>query len=299
MAKLYAIIQKIFLQEIYCALITVIITTCKREPEILKRAIDSVRSQTFTDWELLIIDDSPEDYSLRDDVRNMVLGLDGNISYFRHDRNYGANHARNTGLKLAKGEYISYLDDDDEFLPEKLEKQLEKFTDSNISMVYCGRIMIDDDKGTEHTAKCIFIDGYIHDVLMRENFVGSCSFPLIRKRVLEEAGGFDENMQSCQDWDMWLNITKNYDAVCVRTPLVKYHVHSSERITGNISRRIQGLEGIYRKHPTKNKYIQCKRLSALSGMYRHNGEYMKSFTCWLKALPLQIFRLLAHMKGEN
>ncbi len=280
-------------------MITVIITTYKREPGMLKRAIDSVISQTFTDWELIIVDDSPADYAFSDDVRDMVLGLKGNISYVRHERNYGANRARNTGLKLAKGEYIAYLDDDDEFMPEKLEKQLARFTNENIAMVYCGRMMVHDDTGTEETAKSVFIEGSIYDDLMRENFVGSCSFPLVRRKALEDAGGFDEGMKSCQDWDMWLTIAQKHDAAFVPEPLVRYHVHTGEHITGSITRRIQGLEGICRKHPAKSRYIRCKRLSALSEMYRENGEYMKSFMLWLRALPLQPFRLWAHIKGEK
>ena len=80
------------------------ITTCKREPAIVERAVKSVIAQTYTDWNLVVVDDSPADYILREDVRRMVEGYasqDSRIRYVAHDRNYGAQRARNTALKIA------------------------------------------------------------------------------------------------------------------------------------------------------------------------------------------------------
>lgn len=85
-------------------MILVAITTHKRPPEMLERAIKSVVAQTYTDWELVIVDDSPADYELRNDVKKMVedwCRRDKRISYVQHDMNYGPSHARNTALKIA------------------------------------------------------------------------------------------------------------------------------------------------------------------------------------------------------
>ena len=81
------------------------ITTCKRKPEMVERALKSVIAQTYRDWHCVVVDDSPEDYEFRGDVRRMVEGYAANderISYVAHDKNYGANHARNTALKIAE-----------------------------------------------------------------------------------------------------------------------------------------------------------------------------------------------------
>ncbi|MBR0256396.1 MAG: glycosyltransferase family 2 protein, partial [Synergistaceae bacterium] len=109
------------------------ITTHKRPPEMVERALKSVIAQTYTDWNLVVVDDSPADWELRGDVRKMVEGYaekDSRIRYVAHERNYGAQRARNTALGIAVNEgfeFIAYLDDDDEWLPEKLERQLEVF----------------------------------------------------------------------------------------------------------------------------------------------------------------------------
>ena len=131
------------------------ITTCKRPPEMLNRAIKSVLCQTLRDWHLLIVDDSPQDYELRDEVKRMADDLcekDERITYIQHDKNYGSSRARNTALNFAlknNYEFIAYLDDDDEWLPDKLEKQFKKFQEcgENTALVYCDSECIDDDTG--------------------------------------------------------------------------------------------------------------------------------------------------------
>ena len=80
------------------------ITTCRRAPDMVERAVKSVIAQTYKDWELVVIDDSPSDYELREDVRKMVEGYaaqDSRIRYVAHDKNYGVSKARNTALKIA------------------------------------------------------------------------------------------------------------------------------------------------------------------------------------------------------
>ena len=82
------------------------ITTCKRKPEMVERAVKSVIAQTYTDWNLVVVDDSPADYEFREDVRRMVEGYaaqDERIRYIPHDKNYGAQRARNTALSVAVG----------------------------------------------------------------------------------------------------------------------------------------------------------------------------------------------------
>ena len=81
------------------------ITTCKRPPAMVERAVKSVIAQTYTDWDLVVVDDSPDDYELRKDVQKMVEGYaakDSRIRYVPHDKNYGAQRARNTALKIAE-----------------------------------------------------------------------------------------------------------------------------------------------------------------------------------------------------
>ena len=105
-------------------LVTAIITTHKREPEIVERALKSILAQTYKNIEIIVVDDSPESFESRKAVKDSVTRYTNqNVKYVQHDECKGACAARNTGLYMAKGEYVAFLDDDDEWLPEKIEKQ--------------------------------------------------------------------------------------------------------------------------------------------------------------------------------
>lgn len=122
-------------------MISIIITTYKREVGILQRAIKSVLAQTYKELELIVVDDSPATYAHREAIRKYVTSISEIPTlYIQHERNMGACIARNTGIDNSSGEYICFLDDDDEWLPQKLEKQLQMFRE-DVGLVYCGRLI--------------------------------------------------------------------------------------------------------------------------------------------------------------
>src|SRR5688500_9781977 len=103
-------------------IVSVVIPTYNRA-HLIRRAIDSVVAQTFADWELIVVDDAS-----KDDAEGVVRSYgDSRMRYVRHDVNKGASAARNTGLYAAHGEFVAFLDSDDEWLPEKLASQVELF----------------------------------------------------------------------------------------------------------------------------------------------------------------------------
>lgn len=271
-------------------MVSVVITTYKRAPEILRRAIDSVRGQTYTDWELIVVDDSPESYQDRPRVRELVEASgDARIRYIAHEVNQGACAARNTGLEAARGAYIAYLDDDDEWLPEKLALQVRKAEQCGpgTALIYCGSVTVNDAAGTERVKKQSWYRGNIYPQLILDNFVGSTSFPLIRRECLIRIGGFDEQMQSAQDADVWLRLTGIYEADYVKEPLVRYHVHGGERITTDPMKKIAGLERLNQKN---DDYIRehpeafWVRNIRLAYMYARGGIYGKAFHTWGRAV---------------
>ena len=127
-------------------LVSAIITTHNRSPETVLRAVNSVLSQTYEKIELIVVDDSTSDYSQRQDVENSVREASDRVLYIKHPTSRGANAARNTGLAHAKGYYVAFLDDDDEWSLNKIEEQLKCFTDNSFALVYCGMVIIDDKK---------------------------------------------------------------------------------------------------------------------------------------------------------
>lgn len=229
--------------------VTAIITTYKRSPEIVKRAAQSVLNQSYKNIELIIVDDSPDTYELRKVVREMAISLGNNVRYIPHEKNMGACAARNTGLDNAKGEFVAFLDDDDEWLPEKIEEQLKVIEkNDNTALVYCGRYTYYAEKDIEELQKTKFHKGKVFDKLILENFIGSTSFPLIRKNIFKVLGGFDVNMPAAQDYEMWLRISKEFCVDYVRKPLVRYYVHTGEQITKNYGKKLDAYEKLMKKH---------------------------------------------------
>ncbi len=223
-------------------LVSAVISTYKRSPEMVKRAAESVLNQTYKDIELIIVDDSPSDYDLRDDVKNMAESLNGNVKYIRHEKNLGACAARNTGIQLANGEFIAFLDDDDEWLPEKIEKQIKKFVNEDVALVYCGNYTINSANNEKIISNTQYHNGYVFDILIFDNFISSCSYPLIRKSVIKELGGFDIKMPAAQDLELWLRIAKKYKIDYVPEPLVNYYIHDGEKITKNHHKKVEALQ---------------------------------------------------------
>lgn len=289
-------------------LISAIITTHKREPSMVSRALDSILAQTYRNIEIIVVDDSPSDYPFRGDVQAIVLGKKAieksiSIRYIQHDKNMGACVARNTGMNASNGEVIAYLDDDDEWMPEKLEKQLQVMQYSNAAMVYCGCICKNEATGESRERKTEYHRGNIFKRLLYYNFVDSTSVPLIKKKCLLEVKGFDPLMQSAQDYDVWLRLAQEYEVDYVAEPLVIYHEHAGEKITSNPRKKIQGLERLnkkYQKIIESNAKLWWRRNIVLTPYYAAIGEEIKAKNLWrrcVKRCPMEVFENLKYLRA--
>ncbi|MCF2141367.1 MAG: glycosyltransferase family 2 protein [Candidatus Lokiarchaeota archaeon] len=208
------------------SLISVIITTFNRA-SVVGKAIKSVLLQTYQNIELLIIDDGSDDNT--NEVIKEWMKKSNKIQFFRLSTNLGANAARNKGIQLANGKYIAFLDSDDEWLPRKLEKQIELFKkkkSQKLGMVYCG-LMKKYPNGII-SFKIEKKSGNVFQKLLVSNFIGGASIPLIKKNVFEVCGGFDESRifqrGGSQDYDMWLRIASKFSIGVVPEILVYYNI---------------------------------------------------------------------------
>ena len=229
-------------------MVSVVIITYKRPVEILFRAINSVLNQSFTDFEIIIVNDAPEEKELASTIRDKINILNDNrIKYVEHEMNRGANFARNTGLKRARGKFVAFLDDDDEWLDNKLELQVKQFDkNKELGLVYCGfKIVCGNTAFDKKTSKS---KGFILNCLLEENFIGSTSFPLLSKRVLDELGGFDTNLKSCQEYELWIRVAQHYKIDCVEDILGVYHISSDSTFKGNYASYIEGDTELINKH---------------------------------------------------
>ena len=223
--------------------VSVVIPVFNRQTAVL-RAIDSVLAQTVQDFEVIVVDDASTDET----AAEVTAIPDPRIRLVRHDRRRGGSAARNSGIRASTGPYVAFLDSDDEWLPSKLERQLQVFEQAG------------DDLGLVYTsAEWVYPHGTVRIVrrrypelahsLLAENVIGETSLGMVRRQVLEELGGFDETLPSCQDMDLWLRICQRYRADVVPEPLVRVTKSDDKgRITNNIANGLRGRALFRDKH---------------------------------------------------
>jgi glycosyltransferase involved in cell wall biosynthesis len=252
--------------------VSVIIPTHNRA-NLLGRAIKSVLSQTFEDFELIVVDDASTDRTPE------VVGSidDGRIRYIRLKKNSGAPIARNTGIKKSRGEFIAFLDDDDEWLPMRLEVQLKKFEglEKSVGVVYGGFYYVSQENGKILGRNVPKFRGDVYPYLLKENFIGSPTL-LIRRKCFKKAGLFDPLLTSSQDWDMWLRIAKHYKFDYVNEIIAKYYVHGRQ-ISFNMNKYIPGRERFINKHLDirRNPKIMSIHLSQMGVLLLFGGNAEK------------------------
>lgn len=271
-------------------LVSVIITTYKRPYEILYRAINSVINQTYSNLEIIIVDDSPNDYSKREEIKENIQEIyDSRISYIQHEFNRGGCAARNTGIRNSHGNLIAFLDDDDEWGDNKIELQLKAIEKENADFVYCAYKEVTEinEKIIKTQVKINNYDKktYYNDLLC-ENYIGSVSFVMIKKKCFDSCGDFNEQLKSCQDWDMWIRILRKYKLCYIEEALVLYHKHENERISTNCKNQLQGHKYIldnYQKYMKDNPKIIRINMYRLSKIYADNKNFKQAYKMWFYA----------------
>jgi glycosyltransferase involved in cell wall biosynthesis len=227
--------------------VSVVIPVFNR-PGAVRRAIQSVLTQTVHDVEILVVDDASTD-----DTPAAVLAFeDPRIRLVRHDRKCGGSAARNTGIRASSAPYVAFLDSDDQWLPAKLERQLEVFERSSerLALVYTGAEWVFGDGSVSYRIPRPQID--LARALLTENVIGETSLGIVRRSALDAIGGFDESLPSCQDMDLWLRICERFQADVVPEALVRVTKgNDGGRISTNVASATRGRALFCQKHREK------------------------------------------------
>jgi glycosyltransferase involved in cell wall biosynthesis len=227
--------------------ISIVIPVFNRENAV-RRAIESVLGQTCQDFEIIVVDDGSTDAT----TSAVAAFDDPRINLIRHDRNRGGSAARNTGIRAGLSPYVAFLDSDDEWLPTKLERQLEVFerSDDLLGLVYTGAERVFPDGSVSRYMPRPQVD--LTRALLRANVIGETSLGMVRRSALEAIGGFDESLPSCQDFDLWQRISERFRVDVVPDVLVRIaNGNDSGRITTNLRGAMSGRELYCRKHREK------------------------------------------------
>lgn len=261
-------------------LISVVIPTYN-SAKFLTKAVSSVIDQTYKNFEIIIVDDCSND-----DTEEVIkaFGLNKhNIKYLKHAENKGTSAAKNTGIIVAKGEFLAFLDADDVWSHQKLEYQYRKYQENpELSVIFTGYTLVDLNKRIKreylpqqfHNHK-----DFVKKLLLR-NIVTPTSSVLAKKECFEKVGLFDPTLKVAEDWDMWIRIAHKYKFGAVESLCVTYIEHSA-----NVSRNIGRMITYSTRVILKNLYLyeelfskrdlQLIRKKALSIIYLRGAQAVR------------------------
>lgn len=207
----------------------------------IEAAIRSVMAQTFTDWELIVIDDGSQDATV--DVITRLMGEDPRITLLRNEKNLGVANTRNRGLDLAAGGYVALLDSDDLWYPEKLEKQVALARQTGADVVYCSYAIV-DEHGRKKCDDFLVPETTDFDAFLVKSVI-SCSTVLLSRKVTD-AYRFDGTYYH-EDLALWLQILKDGHRACgVPEVLADYRVMEGTRASNKLKSAAYRWQ-IYRK----------------------------------------------------
>jgi len=229
-------------------LISVVIPTYNRQ-KYLSKAIQTVLNQTYSNFEIIIVDDA----STQDNSKLIESFKNERIKYLKNSKKMGAPYSRNIGIKNAKGRFIAFLDDDDEWKKNKLEKQIKAFDEEDIGLVIC--YSLDKRFGRERISKPP--QEITHKQLLKSFNLSSTSTYVVRKTVFENIDGFDVNLASAQEYDLAIRISKKYKVKTIPDVLVIQN-SSDGQISENWGKKIRGILALYTKHSREYKILGVK-----------------------------------------
>jgi glycosyltransferase involved in cell wall biosynthesis len=231
---------------------------------------------------LIIVDDASTD-----GTESLVKEYDdGRIRYVRRDLNGGAPAARNTGIRLARGEFLAFLDSDNEWLPERLQKQVELFSrvDDSIGVIYANNKVIDEVKGEEQEW-AFGLRGNLYAEFLQRPFMDFIT-PLIRKACFDKIGLMDENVPSYQEWDTFLRISRYFEFDFVPEVLAVYYYHKGNAYSQDPVRIVNGYRYVFEKH--KDEMLSSLSRRVLIEHHRNLARWYRSAHAYGSMLKNQL-----------
>ena len=256
-------------------LVSVIVPAYNAE-QFIERTLSSVLNQTYKNLEVLVVDDGSKDRTV--EIVEDIATKDSRVTLLQQP-NSGVAKARNSAIESAKGEYIAPIDADDIWYPQKIEKQIEAFLNSepSVGLVYAWSVMIDESDriinrsnaiNSFHFSNIASVEGEVYLPLIYRNFIGNSSVPLIRKSCLNKVGNYNEllkeqDAQGCEDWDLQLRIAEFYQYKVVPNFLVGYRRYSNS-MSGNHLRMAKSynliMADVKEKYPKIPKFVyRCSK----------------------------------------
>lgn len=272
-----------------------VIMNCLNCEKHLREAIDSVYAQTYPNWEIIFWDNSSTDSSAE-----IAKRYDDKLQYFRGDKTVPLGNARNLAVEKARGEYIAFLDCDDMWLPEKLEKQIKVLNSNNeVGLVYSDSYILRNGKKDKRTyfEDCSPHKGLVFEKLLllseSSNFIPQLTV-IIKRKTFEEIGYFKKEFKIGLDLELFLRVAEKYELDYIDEPLTIYRIHQDNFSRNKhiyVKEALVILEYWEKKRPdifTQNKGILQKKrgnlLSELGNYYALRGDRKEAIVSFGKSI---------------
>lgn len=272
--------------------VSVIIPTYNSAHFIIE-AVDSVLAQTFTDFEVLVIDDGS-----KDNTKEVLTEKYGNSIQYFYKENSGVSKARNFGIEKAKGKYVAFLDSDDAWIPEKLEKQIVALEKNPANKAcYSSFYLCDENLNPTGINSSERKADALTDLLLIGNVVATPSTVIAEKELFQQVGGFDDQLSQCADWEMWIRLATKTEFIYIDEPLLKYRIHGAnmsknaallEKDTILLMEKGFALPNLPSSVKAKKNEALAKVYMVSAGTYFRAKQYRDFLRCARKAIALDL-----------
>lgn len=220
-----------------------VVIPVRNRPDVVRRAIRSVQAQTVAVGSIIVVDDASTDHTPA--VIAALAQEDNRIWLIALDERGGGAGARNRGIAAAGEDWIAFLDSDDEWLPDKLERQLAAVAQAGGAVAcFTGHY---GASATEPESVYRLPATVSRRTLLGINVLSTTSSALVRRATLIAVGGFDERLRSCQDWDLWIRLEAAGPLALISEPLVRFHQDGVDRITRDLAAVVAGHRAAFAK----------------------------------------------------
>jgi glycosyltransferase involved in cell wall biosynthesis len=272
-------------------MVSVVIPTYNRS-EHIQCAIQSVLKQTYSDLEVIVVDDRSNDNTVQ--IVKEYARKDTRIRLLVHSERKGAQAARNTGIRAARGEWVGFLDSDDQWFPDSLDVRLRLARELGTKVVHSDCHVLNPTSLKVQSFGVPSIQGQVYNKLLRRSGPMFQAL-LVSKGALARIGYLDESIVSWQEWDTAIRLAKYYEFSFVPNATFVYDCRHSDTISKSPLRTALGYEQVFTKHRWSIlRYLGPKALAShyekTAALYRKANKKTQAFRCLLMAILVWPFR---------
>ncbi len=273
--------------------VSVVVPAYNRQKTI-ERAIASALQQNYPVHEIIVVDDCSTDNTVQ--IIQEFVKHDSRIKLLRHERNKGAQAARNAGIRNATGEWIAFLDSDDEWLPTRLQAGFDLQEREGFNVIHSQCYITEGNDNNPRNMGIPSLSGNIYKELLKRPFPMFQGL-LVKRECLERIGYLDEAITSFQEWDTSIRLARHYEFGFVSEPLFIYHrCHSEDTISNDKYKDAEGYYQIVEKHA--DEIIKYAGTEALINHYMITLEKLKALTAYEKFQQVKV-KLKALIDSEK